>query len=59
MSAIPQKQTSVSAIGMSAKCQTQTFCAAAETALFDHLVGAARERCSTFVPERVKTALNA
>ena len=40
----PQKRTSELTRGMSALCQQQTFCAAAELALFDHLVGAGEKR---------------
>jgi hypothetical protein len=36
---------------MSALQQTAT--------LLDHLIGTTKERCPTFVPERVKIALNA
>jgi hypothetical protein len=35
----PQKRTSIHGIRKSALCQKRTFCNAAETALFDHLVG--------------------
>jgi hypothetical protein len=41
MSALGQKQTLAHVRVMSALCQKQTFCTAAETGLFDHLVGAA------------------
>jgi hypothetical protein len=40
----PQKRTSLSTIAVSALCQKQTFCAAAKTSLFDHLVGAHQKR---------------
>src|SRR5262249_61584891 len=36
----PQKRTLVERVEMSAKCQKQTFCAAAKPPLFDHPVGA-------------------
>jgi hypothetical protein len=36
----PQKRTLLGATPMSALCQKQTFCTAAEAELFDHLVGA-------------------
>jgi hypothetical protein len=35
---------------MSASCQKQTFCAAAELSLFDHLVGAASSDVGTARP---------
>jgi hypothetical protein len=39
----PQKRTSMSAIVMSAKCQKQTKCVAANFVLFDHLVGGVQQ----------------
>jgi len=36
----PQKRTLIERVGMSALCQKRTFCAAAKTSLFDHLIGA-------------------
>ena len=44
MSALPPKADLVSTMVTSALCQKQTFCAAAELALFDHLVGAGEKR---------------
>ena len=44
MSALGQKRTLVERVVMSALCQKQTFRAAAETLLFDHLVGASKQR---------------
>ena len=38
---------------MSALCQKRTFCAAAELALFDHLVGARKDRLRNRKPERL------
>jgi len=35
----PRRRTSELGLGMSALCQKQTFCAAVNNALFDHLVG--------------------
>jgi hypothetical protein len=40
----PQKRTSFGTVAMSALCQKQTFCTAAEAELFDHLVGAGTHR---------------
>jgi hypothetical protein len=39
----PQKRTLRNRIGMSALCQKRTFCAAAKTTLFDHLVGGSEQ----------------
>jgi hypothetical protein len=44
LSALPRKRTSPSVVVMSALCQKRTFCAAPETALFDHHVGAGEYR---------------
>ena len=38
----PHKRTPLITTDMSALCQKQTFCTAAETALFDHFVGAGK-----------------
>jgi hypothetical protein len=54
----PQKRTLEDITSMSALCQKRTH-APQQKGLFDHLVGAAKERCSIFAPERVKIALNA
>jgi hypothetical protein len=40
----PKKRTSLNVIAMSAKRQKRTFRAAANNALFDHLVGAGEQR---------------
>jgi hypothetical protein len=59
MSALPPKADIVGRNGDVRFVPEADICSAAKRSLFDHLVGAAKERCSTFVPERVKIALNA
>jgi len=46
----PQKRTSPGAVAMSALCQKQTH-AAQQNGLFDHLVGASRQRRRYFDPQ--------
>jgi hypothetical protein len=53
MSALGQKRTLRVQGRMSALCQKQTFCAAAETALFDYLVGAGQHRRRNGNAERI------
>ena len=40
----PQKQTSPSAVGMSAKCQKQTFCAAVKNVAIDYFISNEQRR---------------
>ena len=50
-----RKRTLLSATGMSALCQKRTFCGAAKFQLFDHLVGASKQRLRHSEPEGLRS----